>query len=507
MSQPKFLIDTNIFIGLEGQQEVDPEYSQFSILAAKHNLGVFIHQAAKDDIARDKDKTRRDISLSKIEKFQTIAKVSGLSQAILESAFGPLAKENDVVDATLLHALQIGVVDFVVTEDRGLHDRARKYSPDLMDAVLFIRDAVARLQSAYEPVEVPIRYVEEVDAHTIPLSDPIFESLREGYPEFDTWWKEKCVRLLRKCWVVVDGGVRAGIVVRKDETSADTDATIRGDKILKICTFKVRQESRGIKLGELLLKQILWYAHANKYDVVYLTTYPQQNLLIELLEFYGFSQTHINDDGELTYEKNMKPDQTEAFERKPLFEKARLAYPNLYLQENVECFGIPIQEDYHDVLFPELRNPIQTDLFDSMAGPKRAGNTIRKVYLCRAPIKIIAPGSLILFYKGKSKNTPSQSITTVAVFEDMKLAQSTTDLMRMAGGRSVYSKRSLEQWNATPEQPVKVLNFLLAGYITPPLSLDDLKARGVLKGTPQSICKILNSHLGFLLQGLRYGQQ
>jgi len=60
----------------------------------------------------------------------------------------------------------------------------------------------------------------------------------------------------------------AGIVVRKDERPGDTDAKLPGDKILKVCTFKVRPESRGIKLGELLLKNVLWFAQRNRYDIV-----------------------------------------------------------------------------------------------------------------------------------------------------------------------------------------------------------------------------------------------
>ncbi len=52
----------------------------------------------------------------------------------------------------------------------------------------------------------------------------------------------------------------AGILVRKDETASDTDATQKVAKVLKICTFKVRPEKRGLKIGELLLKEAFWSA-------------------------------------------------------------------------------------------------------------------------------------------------------------------------------------------------------------------------------------------------------
>jgi len=142
-------------------------------------------------------------------------------------------------------------------------------------------------------------FVEETDAHTIPLTDPIFESLRDGYSNFDQWWVEKCVKAMRKCWIVVDESGLSGIVVRKDESQADTDARTPGQKILKVCTFKVRPERRGIKLGELLLKQVLWFAQPNHYEVVYLTTFPEQSTLIDLLEYYGFRCTYTAANGEL----------------------------------------------------------------------------------------------------------------------------------------------------------------------------------------------------------------
>jgi hypothetical protein len=106
-----------------------------------------------------------------------------------------------------------------------------------------------------------------VEAHEIDRKDPFFDSLREGYPEFDKWWIEKCVKLHRSCWVVYDNDQLAGPIVRKDEAASDTDAITKAAKILKICTFKVASESRGVKPGELLLKQVLWYAQTNKYDL------------------------------------------------------------------------------------------------------------------------------------------------------------------------------------------------------------------------------------------------
>ena len=505
MNTQTYLIDTNVIVGLEDNHSVRPAFAALTSLASKHNVGICVHEAAQDDIARDKDTARRDISLSKLAKFQLIEKRRGLTVAALESEFGVLAKPNDVVDATLLHALLIGVADFVVTEDKGLHDRARRHSPELQRRVLFVPDAVQLLRTTYEPVDPLVRYVEEVPAHPIPDDDEIFESLREGYPGFSDWWR-KCIREKRQCWIVNDGGL-AGLVVRKDENQGDALAVTKASKIFKICTFKVRPEKRGVKLGELLLKKIFWFAQANKYDLVYLTTKKDQVALITLLLDFGFKHTTTVDGDERVYEKSFSSEKLSLTAGADAFEAAKMNYPRFITDSPVRAFGVPIKEAYHDTLYPDLKDQRQTDLFNAvgLGGPKSPGNTIRKVYICRAPSKLGPPGSILLFYKGKSSSLPSQAITVVGILESVSTAKSTKELMVMTGGRSVYSETQLKEFNAE-RKPVKVINFLLVGYIEPPIGLAHLQKLGVFGAhPPQSIWEVRRPTLERILPQLKLG--
>ena len=508
MSTQTYLIDTNVIIGLEDNHAVQPGFAALTSIAAKHKVDILVHEAARDDIQRDRDVTRRNISLSKLEKFQLVRKVRGLEQSELERRFGRLARPNDVVDATLLDCIERGAADFLVTEDGGLHERARRVSAELERRVLFVADAVQLLKTTYEPVETPVRYVEEVTANEIQLTDEIFGSLREDYPDFDTWWREKCVRERRPCWAVFDEGL-AGLIVRKDETAADTDATIKARKILKICTFKVRPEKRGVKLGELLLRKVFWFSQVNNYNLVYITTYKNQAALINLLEYYGFKNTATKSDGELIYEKQFSRAALLPVAGISNFELDRLSYPRFVTRPDIRAFAVPIKEGYHDTLYPDLKNPTQPDLFDAVGigtRPKRPGNTIRKVYLCRAQSRLGPPGSVLLFYKGKSQNPPSQALTAVGIFEESSLASSTRELMLLTGGRSVYSEAELSDWEATTARPVKVINYLLAAYINPAIILDELRGLGVVPGhPPQSIFELSQEHVDALLSRMNLG--
>jgi len=508
MSTPTYLIDTNVLIGLEDDKEVSPVLATLTQLAGKHGVKVAVHDAGLEDIERDKNKTRRKVTLSKFNKYDRIGKVKALGADELSAQFGEIKKPNDEVDCRLLNALNMGVVSVLVTEDEGIHKRARRYAPEISNSVLHIADAVSNLLGTYEPTEVAMRFVDDVEAHTIKSTDPIFASLRIGYADFDTWWQTKCVEGRRPCWVVYDGNELAGVVVRKDEKKGDTDAVTPADKILKICTFKVREKSRGRSLGEHLMKQILWHAQQNDYDLAYVTTYADQTVLIGLLDYYGFEQTAEKDDGELIYEKKFSSNRLKSTENQSGFKSARLNYPRFVAGPNIPAFQIPIHEQYHDTLFPELANT-ENDI-SSMVGygskALRPGNTIRKVYVCRAISHLDAPGAVLFFYKCKSAVAPSQAITTVGILENVQLAYSAPELSKLTGGRSVYTEAQLKEWGPTPERPMKVINFLLHGYFTDPVTLKDLTKMGVTKKyPPQSISRINPKKLPKLLARLKLG--
>lgn len=512
MTGRKLLIDTNIFIGLEDQKEVAPELASMVQLCNQHGVHIFIHEAAVEDINRDKDAQRRKISLSKIPKFEQLKGIPRPPDVDLIARFGPMPKANDKVDVALLHALDIGAVDFVVTQDHGIHSRAKRGNPSLGDRVLFIADAVTWLRATFEPTKVKLPLIEEMPAHAISLKDDIFDSLRKGYPSFDKWWREKCVGQHRPCWVATINNELAGIIVRKEETAAEATTRHKGNKILKVCTFKVKPKFRGEKLGELLLKQTLWFAQKNAFDLVYLTTFSDQITLTGVLEFFGFEHTHDNTMGEQVYEKRLSSSKLVPTDGVDLFHLARTHYPRFVGRQPAEAFCVPIQGAYHNILFPELATRIQSDLFGSSAlggSARTPGNTIRKVYLCRAPTNKLDPGSVLVFYRSRSPGyTASQSVTSIGGVEAVTSATSLEELVRLTAKRSVYSEEQLAAFNATKKRPVKIIDFLLIGHIEPPIALCDLTAAGVFNGSPpQSICNLPPSRFKPVRSKMQFGFQ
>ena len=86
MSAPKYLIDTNVFVGAEDVRAIEPAIARLMELAGRHGVGVFVHQAAKDDIEQDRDAERRVASLSKVGKYPSINTSRDVTEATLREA-------------------------------------------------------------------------------------------------------------------------------------------------------------------------------------------------------------------------------------------------------------------------------------------------------------------------------------------------------------------------------------------------------------------------------------
>ena len=101
MSDFKLLIDTNVVIGLEDAQPVQASLAELVRLSSEHSVGLFVDGANYDDVERDKNTTRRAVTLSKLAKFQRLRGVPTPAGAQLLARFGTANSENDRSDVRL----------------------------------------------------------------------------------------------------------------------------------------------------------------------------------------------------------------------------------------------------------------------------------------------------------------------------------------------------------------------------------------------------------------------
>lgn len=190
-------------------------------------------------------------------------------------------------------------------------------------------------------------------------------------------------------------------------------------------------------------------------------------------------------------------------------------YPRFHDGTAIRKFCVPIQPDYHRRLFPEIAFASELPLFPTETfGPilprgqeRTPGNTIRKVYLCRANTTRIRPGDILFFYMSKDDSyAASQSITTVSIAEQVIDVTTADDLIRLTAKRSVFSAEDMRKMKASPTSPVKMIDFLLVGHMQPSVGLDTLVASGVLLNRPpQSIAQLREERYAKLKPNVQLG--
>ncbi|MEB3286213.1 MAG: hypothetical protein VKJ04_01790 [Vampirovibrionales bacterium] len=213
----------------------------------------------------------------------------------------------------------------------------------------------------------------------------------------------------------------------------------------------------------------------------------KQEQLVELCYDFGFSQIGKRPNGEDVYCKN-HPAKPPSNTVSPL-EYHRLYAPHFKYGNDVGKFVVPIQPAYHDKLFPDCYPTRQQSLFGlnegqivvSM-GENIPGNAIKQAYLSHAPIKMLKPGDLLLFYRSHD----FREATTIGVVESAEHLTGSQKVMERVSKRTVYNSDEIENMS---QRPCLTILFRLAGHIRKPVSSDVLGVLGI-NGPIQSIRSI-----------------
>lgn len=485
----RILLDTNIFIPLEDSSiDLSEKLAELNRLASgKHQL--LIHPITSEDINRDKDEDRKKKTLSRLAKYTELESPPTLDSDTESSLFGIPKKPNDTVDNKILYALHNNCVHWLVTEDEGIHKKAKKLGDE--ERVLNVEQAIQALTDEDKEHLNLFPNIQDVPCHSLDLSDEFFDTLRDGYTGFDNWYKNKCSKEGRHAWTWLEDSKIQAICIYKQEDSPIVNQDKQGlpGKALKLCTFKVVK--LGYKIGELLLKQAFNHAIDNDYRHVYVTVEPDKHTFLEdLLQDYGFYQYGIDSNGrDYVYVKDF-PENPPENDDDPL-EYAIKYYPFIRIANN-SVYLIPIQPQFHKILFPELEK--QPDLFSTEANS--AGNAIKQAYLCKAPTKSIKAGDILFFYRTNDE----KAITTYGVVDQFHIESDADKIFQWVSKRTVYS---IEEIQAMAGKDVKVILFRFIRHLEQKVTYDRLLSAGIVKGSIQSITQLDKKTAGLLIHEAR----
>lgn len=482
------LLDTNIIIPLEPASASDleaasPNAMRLFQLAQEVGAGLFIHPQQSRDIANDTDESRRKLRGILLQKYRALLNPPPLTDRVRDAANHPEVDSHTWIDAHLVAALDASAVDYLISEDRGLHRVCRKLG--LEDRCLSLLAALDLLAGERTVVPQSPPAVESVHAYELNSHDPIFSDVRADYLGFDAWL-DKCKRQHRQAWTVRLRGMQeyAGIAIVNPENREWPDSR---NPTLKICTFKISDHATGAKLGELLLRAIFEYAHANNFETLFIETLPKQGALLHLLHQFGFEKADEKPETEeWVLRKRMRPITAEDERLLPL-EYAKKFGPFSVKWSEVAAYVIPIEPRFHALLFPELEP--QGSL---LAGSESFGNTLIKAYLCRAQTRRMQRGDIVFFYRSGDW----QAITTVGVVEETLPSDDESKMTNFLKKRTVYRPQDIAA--KCREGGAFALTFRHAPILKKHISLPELITNHIIAAPPQSITKLTSDALKWL---------
>jgi predicted GNAT family N-acyltransferase len=483
METIKCILDTNILIQLE-EPDVSGRFkegfAELAELCHKYGVRVFYHPSSRGEVESDPIPLRKAKALEWLKKYPTLEHAPIAEISTLEELFGRNNNSNDIVDSQILYSIKRNAADYLISQDDRLRSRASRAG--LSNRTFSILEFQNFLKKLYEPEKVFIPNILETRTYSINRTDPILNSIRDRYgPEKFEVWLNKCDKEERITWIVKDNEALAALVIVKEENALESKVPELAGRILKVCTFKVDDDHRGGKLGELLLKQILNYSTKNQFDHVYMTFYAEQDYLSIFLKDFGFKVSgKLNENGEFVYYKQMSVPASDEPKIDPV--DFHITYsPWHYFAPEIKKYIVPIIPKYHEILFPELYSQQLSLPFASKGSVP--GNTIKKVYLCNSPKNFLENGSIVFFYCSRE----AKILTSVGIVESSTKTSDLSECMRIIGKRSVYGLDDVEEMAS---QGVLIIDFRLAYHLSTSIPYSTLLSTGIIKGPTVSVTSV-----------------
>lgn len=485
----RLLLDTNILILRENYHEIPEHIQALYKIIEQLKYQQVIHPLSIQEIKKDGNVERRKANISKIESYVVLETVpKAIEDKNFYSKLNIPQNENDSIDNELLYCVYKNVVDFLITEDQGLLNKAD---------TLGIQTVI----SPREAIEIFSEYLLKTDIHSTPsfckkkgfeinLEDDIFETLKRDYSEFTSyWWPEKVIKQDRDVYTFIDSNNKINaLLIPKIENIKEIDfvAPVKFEKILKICLFKVAEIARGKKLGERLISMAIDYAIQNNLTYIYLTHFTEENdYLVPLINSFGFEFIGKNSRNEEVFFKSIIAPRSIDINNCDIQEISKRYYPSFYDGEKVKKHLVPIIPCYHKMLFPDYDSfrPVRQGTLLTLH-PNSEGNSIKKAYLSHSVTGKVSAGDILLFYRTED----DMMITTLGIVE--KVERNLTDaekIQKLTAKRTVYSKSDIEEIS---KSPTMVILFNQHFHFRQPVSYNDMLKEKIITGPIQSISEI-----------------
>lgn len=458
----KTLLDTNIIIHRETSKIVNENIGSLFNWLDKLHYEKYVHPITVGELQKHSDKQVVRTMGIKLESYHLMNTTAPLHGDVDKVSNDIDNTDNDKNDTLLLNEVYNDRVDYLITEDKKIHQKAKLLGID--ERVFYIEKFIEKTLAEnptlvdYKTLAVKKEYFGNVD-----LQSTFFDSFRLDYIDFDKWFNRKAEEISYIC--SYEGKINSFLFVKKegeDEDYSDITPPLPPKERLKVGTFKVT--ANGFKLGERFLKIIFDNAQTQKVKEIYVTIFdkrPEQLRLIELLEDWGFIYWGTKKSSTGSEKVYIRPFEKPADKNNP-----RLTFP--FLPTDSKVFLVPIYPKYHTELFPDSILQTESPLDFVENEPHR--NAIKKVYISHSWERNLNTGDLILFYRtgGYYKSV----VTTIGIVENLIHPNSFDELKTVCRKRTALTEFEMtEYWNRYKKKPF-VVNFLYAYSLPNPFRIN-----------------------------------
>src|SRR5690554_3477807 len=476
----RILIDTNILIHLEDNKVIEEHFSTLYKLAAENQCAVYYHEVCLEDIKRDKDKDRKEIINSKIQKYSPMPN-PGEMPLDFSSNIGE-KNPNDKIDNIQLYQVYKGYVELFISEDKGIHKKANKLGIEkkVMTAQQVSKYLEEKFTLSY-PAHPILKHesVRKLEPH---FNSSFFNSLKSDYDsEKFMNWIEKCAREDRQCYNLKIDDQLSALLIYNEEIVENHKLEGITESAIKICTLKAGDDALGIKLGELFLNKMFQLCLTKNINYLYVTTYDKQKGLIFLLKKYGFElhDTFKNNVGETEniFLKSFKKENQ-------IGKKGSQIHP--FYRDNQNKYVVPIEKRFYTSLFKDGNLRAET-LFDAIdyGLQEVQGNTIIKAYISKTQILSPKKGDLLFFYSSGHY----KSIEPIGEVIEHRRVNDFDELWKIVKSKTVYSREYLEKM-FEERNFLTMTIFRFVDYLDPVIKFEEIKKLKSFSNKFQSFTKL-----------------
>ncbi|WNH10857.1 hypothetical protein [Thalassobellus suaedae] len=491
----RILIDTNIIIHREANRVYNEDIGLLFNWLDKLKFDKCVHPLTIEEISGHQDENVVKTMKIKIANYNLLKTESPDDQLITKLRESDKS-QNDFIDTSILNEVYNNRVDYLITEDRGIHRKANFLgcSEKVFKIDAFLEKCIAENPELknYQVLAVKKEYFGNIN-----LNDAFFDSFKQDYNEFGNWFNKKADNISYVC--ITDGDVKAFLYLKQEDPNEiynDIEPSFPQKKRLKIGTFKVT--STGYKLGERFLKVI--FDNALQYDVeeIYVTIFDkrdEQLRLIYLLQDWGFKHwgTKTTDNGiEQVFVRECKPT--------PNLQQPKITFPAV--SKNTSKWIVPIYPQYHTELFPDsiLNNESPADFTENE--PYR--NAIKKVYISRSYNRNLKGGDLVLFYR--TGGHYAGVVSTIGVVENIETnIRDENHFIELCRKRSVFDNAGLREfWNYRKNDRPFIVNFLyIDSFPMPKVNLKRLRDLNIMQNAPRGFEPLSDAQFEQILKEAR----